>query len=105
MGEDKSGGDKTICPHCGVKLSKWESPPLTSWGPIIQLVCFNDDCPYFVGGWKWMREKYEVNTSYRHRYNPENGESGPLPVWSVNAMKESIVQDEPEDKKEQEESE
>ncbi len=63
-----------------------------SWGPDYQLVCFNDECPYFVKGWEWMREKFQQNVSYRYRYNPQTGESGPLPVFSKTALRGGIVE-------------
>jgi len=80
------------CPHCGEKLSKWQPPPQTSWGDAIQYACFNDDCPYFLKGWNWMAEKFSVHASYRYRYDPQTGESGPLPVWSFHALKNQVVE-------------
>ena len=35
----------------------------------------------------------KANASYRHRYNPENGETGPVPVWSYEALKGDIIED------------
>ncbi len=87
----------TVCPHCGMKLVRWANPELGTWSGEFQLVCFNDDCPYFVRGWAWMSERFAVNASYRFRYDPETGETGPLPVWSRQALRGSIL---PEENKE-----
>jgi hypothetical protein len=81
------------CPHCSGKLSKWLNPDDSSWGMGYQLVCFNDDCEYYQGGWKWMKEKYNMTASYRYRFNPVNGASGPLPVRSPKAGKDNLVDD------------
>ena len=88
--------DKSICPHCGKKMKKWVPSFESSWGPHFHWVCFNDDCPYFVNGWKWMEEKFNRKVSYRHRYDPETGESGPLPVWSEMALRGGILEEEDE---------
>jgi hypothetical protein len=83
------------CPHCDGRLSKWAVPdsPFNEWPSEFQYVCFHDECPYFVKGWAWMREKFQVTASYRHRLDPSNGESGPLPVWSNDALKAGIIKD------------
>ena len=80
------------CPHCNKPMKKWRCPPASSWNFEFQYVCFNDECPYYINGWEWMKEKYNQNVSYRYRINPFNNESGPLPVWSKNALKDSIIE-------------
>ena len=79
------------CPHCSQPLNKWLCPPESSWDVEYQYVCFNDKCPYYVRGWEWMKNKFNQNISYRYRLNPSNGESGPLPVWSEDALKNFII--------------
>jgi hypothetical protein len=79
------------CPHCNAELSAWQNPEGTSWGDGIQYVCFNDECQYFIKGWAWMLEKYQQTISYRFRFDPQNGDTGPLPVWSKQALKDRII--------------
>jgi len=79
------------CPHCGARLVRWENPD--SWDSKFQLVCFNDECEYFIRGWAWMDERFSVNASYRFRLDPTTGETGPLPVWSKNALRSNILPD------------
>ncbi len=80
-----------LCPHCGAALLKWANPDMGSWSGDFQFVCFNDACPYYARGWTWMEEHYNVHASYRHRLDPTTGETGPLPVWSANALKDKIL--------------
>lgn len=82
------------CPHCDAPLVCWANPSLSNWSGEFQWVCFNDDCPYYVRGWAWMHEQFNVNASYRHRLDPTTGETGPLPVWSQAALRSSILEDE-----------
>ncbi len=79
------------CPKCGAKLQRWQTPFDSSWGGEIQLVCFNDDCPYYTGGWQHMMERQAVRASYRLMVNPKSGSTSPLPVWSPDAHKDAIV--------------
>ena len=43
-----------------------------------------------------MNDRFNVKASYRYRYDPETGETGPLPVWSKDALRSSIVTEEEE---------
>ncbi len=84
--------DKTICPHCGVKMLKWRVPDQSTWSAEFFYVCFNDECAYYVKGWKHMYDQQKVGCSYRHRYDPDTGTCGPLPVWSPDALKDRIME-------------
>ena len=57
------------------------------------LVCFNDECPYYVRGWIWMEQQYGVRASYRFRRDAASGFETPLPVWSSDALRDSILPD------------
>ncbi len=85
------------CPHCGEPLQRFELPDNTGWPSEFQLACFNDDCPYFVRGWKRMRDEYAVGASYRYRLDPTTGEVSPLAVWSSDALKDRILDGTPEE--------
>jgi len=81
------------CSHCGSRLKKWLVPEKSSWDEEFFFVCFNDDCPYYVKGWNWMREQYNQNASYRYMVNPTTGGSSMIPVWSDTATQEMIVEE------------
>ncbi len=72
------------------------TPQLSNWETPVMFVCFNDDCEYFKRSGEWMKSHYNVNVLYRHRLDPSTGETGPLPVWSVDAMKDAILDEDEE---------
>jgi hypothetical protein len=82
-----------ICPHCGDELKKWMVPEGSSWDDEFFQVCFNNDCGYFQRGWKWMKEQYNQNASYRYALNPTTGGSLMIPVWDEDATRQMIVDD------------
>jgi hypothetical protein len=81
------------CPHCGDTLKKWEVPDGATWDDEFFFVCFNNECPYFVRGWRWMEEQYNQKASYRYALNPTSGGSLMIPVWDDQATREMIVDD------------
>ena len=81
------------CPHCGSTLKKWQTPEDSTWGGALKLVCFADECPYFVRGWDVMMEKQMVSASYRYMLDPRTGVAKPLPVWSKEALKNQVIED------------
>ena len=88
---------KTVCPYCGEQLKKWLVPDGSSWNDEHFFVCFNDDCSYYVNGWEWMKEQYAQRASYRYAYNPGQDARLMIPVWSANATRGMIVDDEEEE--------
>lgn len=84
------------CPHCTSQLKKWRVPDGATWSEEFFYVCFNDDCPYYQRGWEWMKTQFGQTGSYRYKVNPSTGKGSPLPVWSAEATRECIVEDDSE---------
>ncbi len=82
------------CPHCGERLKKWAVPqtPFTEWETDHMHVCFNDACPYLVRGWDTMQKQGNCGMSYRLMYNPSRDRCMPMPVPSLGAFRESIME-------------
>lgn len=81
------------CPYCGERMLKWAVPqnPFTEWDVEFMYICFNDSCPYLMRGWGVMGEQGNVGMSYRCMYNPANRRCIPVPVPSLQALKDGIV--------------
>ncbi|MCU0305731.1 MAG: class I SAM-dependent methyltransferase [Thermoanaerobaculales bacterium] len=86
-------GDTLACPFCGDRLRKWAVPqtPFTEWDEEYLRVCFNDRCPYLLRGWRAMERQGNRGFSYRLMFNPGNRCCLSLPVPSLSALRESIV--------------
>lgn len=82
--------DVPVCKHCEKKMSRMAMPIDAAYEVEYFYVCFNDNCSYYLEGWDWMLEKYNVKTSYRFFKNPKTEATGPLPVWSEDAMKDRV---------------
>ncbi len=79
------------CPHCDSRLNKWRVPDDASWDDEFFLVCFNNECSYYRRGWEWMMEQYKQKASYRFAVNPNNGGIFMIPVWSEEATRMMII--------------
>jgi len=85
---------KTLrCPYCGDRLLKWAVPdnPYSTWQNDFMYICFNDACPYLVRGWTVMNDQGNPGVSYRLMYNPDRDVCMPVPVPTLSALKEGIV--------------
>jgi len=85
------------CPYCGERLLKWAVPdnPYSTWSNDFMYICFNDACPYLVRGWSVMNEQGNPGVSYRLMYNPERNVCLPIPVPTLSALKDGIVEEFP----------
>lgn len=82
-----------ICPHCNKEMKKWKTDSWSDWNADFLYVCFNDDCPYFVRGWDWLKKQQEVTASYRHSQHPETGQTYPLVVNTKDSRKGGIIKE------------
>jgi SAM-dependent methyltransferase len=81
------------CPYCGEKMKKWAVPqgPFTEWDNEFMYICFNDGCPYLTRGWEVMNRQGNRGISYRCMYYPEKDVCLAVPIFSLQALRESIV--------------
>ena len=90
---------KPICPHCNQEMVIWECPPMTfsdglGWGTPYLYVCFNDDCPLYLQGWKDIYEEYGNVASYRCICYPGSDKMDCMPVFSRDGGKGGIIDEE-----------
>jgi hypothetical protein len=83
------------CPYCSSKLSKWAVPqtPFTEYDTEFMYVCFDDSCPFLVGGWDAMSRQGNLGFSCRFMYDPDRDVCLSVPVPSLLALRESIVEE------------
>ena len=91
--------DKPVCPHCDQQMVIWECPPMTfadglGWGTPYLYVCFNDDCPLYLEGWKKVYDHYANIASYRCICDPMSGRMECMPVFSREGGKGGIIDEE-----------
>jgi len=81
------------CPHCGERLQKWQVPlsPFSDWDTEFLHICFNDTCPFLVRGWSHNVQHGQGTGSYRLAYDRIRNAFLTLPVHSLQALKDGIV--------------
>jgi hypothetical protein len=76
-----------------MRMNKWATPndPFSDWDVDFLYICFNDECPYYVKGWRIMDKQGRPGVSYRLTYNPERGTCMAIAVGSSFALRGWIV--------------
>jgi hypothetical protein len=69
------------CPHCQQVMEQMDARHL-DWGTTFLWVCFNNNCVFFMKGWKHMMDTYGQLVSYRYMVTPDNGSQGVIPAFS-----------------------
>jgi predicted RNA-binding Zn-ribbon protein involved in translation (DUF1610 family) len=90
---------RPVCPHCGQEMVIWECPPVTfsdglGWGTPYLYVCFNDDCPPYLEGWKNIMDNYATCASYRCMCDPVSGKMDSMIVYTRDGGKGYIIDEE-----------
>jgi len=88
--------ERPVCPHCAKEMKVWECHESglscgSGWGTPYLFVCFNDECPAFVKGWKAMKSNYGRRCSYRCICFPDSLKTEMMMVFSQHDGKASIV--------------
>ncbi|MEW6217932.1 MAG: zinc ribbon domain-containing protein [Thermodesulfobacteriota bacterium] len=88
--------EKRFCPHCQGELTYCQAPPFhvgdgLGWGCEAFYVCFNDECPLYVRGWKFIEANFGHCASYRYMLSEGASEGSTMMVASPDAYKGCIV--------------
>lgn len=85
--------DTRRCPHCSTPLRKWQVPanPFVEWDAEFMYICFDDQCPYFMRGWNAMYRDGGRGLSHRFMYDAIHDRCLSIPVLTINALKDGIV--------------
>jgi len=87
------------CPHCNEEMSLWEAPSITfsdglGWGSPYLFLCFNDECPLYIQGWKDMEANFAQRASMRCFNYPGTEQYECMPVFSPMGAKGQVIDDE-----------
>ena len=87
---------KLVCPHCNIELKKTQAPTFNfgdglGFGTEFFYVCFNDECCFYVNGWKRMEETYGQKASYRYMKHPDMEQGVAIPVMNPYALRGNIL--------------
>ena len=76
-------------------MKKWAVPqtPFTEYDTEFMYVCFDDRCPFLVGGWDTLNRQGNHGFSCRFMYDPDRDVCLSVPVPSLRALRESIVEE------------
>jgi predicted RNA-binding Zn-ribbon protein involved in translation (DUF1610 family) len=91
--------ERPACPHCGQEMVIWECPPISfsdglGWGTPYLFVCFNNDCPLYLEGWKNVMDHYATAASYRCICDPMSGVMDSMVVYSREGASGSVIDEE-----------
>lgn len=97
--ERKSKTRETLCcPYCDQRMRRWQVPlsPFSTWDTEFLYLCMNDECPYVQRGWDAMARQGNASASYRAAYDPGRNTFMPLPIPSLRALFDGLVEEDPE---------
>ena len=88
-------GRTLTCPYCDSQLTKWAVPqtPFTEYDTEFMYICFEDSCPFLVRGWEALSRQGNHGFSCRFMYDPDRDVCLSVPVPSLRALRESIVEE------------